>query len=289
MEKNLFKAIAKSGMVRIFAIDGTKIVSKAAEFHNTSATSSAALGRLLMATAMMASDFKDDFSKMTLKIQGDGVIGQLLCVGEKGHVKGYVLNPDAEVPPNANGKLDVSKAIGRGYLYVIKDIGLKEPYVGQVPLYTGEIAEDIAYYFTVSEQINSAVGLGVLVEKDLSIKKAGGFIIQMLPGSDPLLADFISYRLEEVPSITSMMEEGKSIKDIIEFIFEGMDLEILEEESVEYNCDCSREKIEKALISLGKKELLEIAKDKKDEEVLCHFCNKRYIFNPSEIENLITK
>lgn len=289
MNNNFFKAIAKDGMVRIFAIDGTEIVQKAAKYHNTSATASASLGRLLMGTALMAQDFKDDFSKLTLKIQGDGPIGQLLCVGGKGHVKGYALNPEIEVPENDKGKLNVSGAIGNGYLYVMKDIGLKEPYIGQVPLYTGEIAEDIAYYFTVSEQINSAVGLGVLVEKDLSIKRAGGFIIQMMPGADPLLADFLTYRLEEIPSITMMMEDGNSIKEIIEFIFEEMDLEFLEESYVDYVCDCSKEKIERALISLGKAELLEIAKDNKDEEVVCHFCNKKYIFPPEELKSLIPK
>ncbi len=289
MKNNFIKAIAKGGMVRISAIDGTEIVKKASELHKTSATVSAALGRLLMATGLMSYEFKDDISKLTLKIQGDGEIGQLFCIGQRGHVKGYALNSDVEIPPNSKGKLDVSKAIGNGYLYVIKDIGLKEPYIGQVPLYTGEIAEDIAYYFTVSEQINSAVGLGVLVEKDLSIKKAGGFIIQMLPDADPLLADFITYRLEEIPSITKMMEDGKEIKQILEFIFEGMDLEILEEGHVDYLCDCSREKIEKALISLGKNELLEIAKDNKDEEVVCHFCSKKYNFTPTDLKNLIPR
>ena len=287
MNNNFIKAIAKDGMVRISAIDGTDIVNKAAKYHNTSATASAALGRLLMATGLIAQDFKDDFSRLTLKIQGDGPIEQLLCVGGKGFVKGYALNPEIEMPPNAKGKLDVSGAVGKGYLYVIKDFGLKEPYIGQVPLYTGEIAEDIAYYFTVSEQINSAVGLGVLVEKDLSIKKAGGFIIQMMPDSDPLLADFITYRIEEIPSITKMMEDGSEIKEIIEFIFEGMDLEILDESYVDYICDCSRERVERVLLSLGRDELLEIAGDEKDEEVVCHFCNKKYIFTPMELKNLI--
>ncbi|MCL2323735.1 MAG: Hsp33 family molecular chaperone HslO [Oscillospiraceae bacterium] len=287
MKNNLIKAIAKGGMVRISSIDGTEIVQKAAEFHKTSATASAALGRLLMATALMSQEFKDNLCKLTLKIQGDGPIGELLCVGSKEHVKGYALNPEIELEPNSKGKLDVSGAVGKGYLYVIKDLKLKEPYVGQVPLYTGEIAEDIAYYYTISEQINSAVGLGVLVDKDLSIKKAGGFIIQMLPDADPLLSDFITYRLEEIPSITKMMEDGKEMRDILEFIFEGMDFEILEESYVDYYCDCSREKVEKALISIGKKELLEIAKDNKDEELVCHFCNKKYIFTPGDIQKLI--
>ena len=194
------------------------------------------------------------------------------------------------MPLNAKGKLDVGGAIGKdGLLYVIKDLGLKEPYVGQVPIQTGEIAEDLTYYFTVSEQTPSAVSLGVLVDKDYSIKAAGGFVIQMMPGADPLLADLLMYRLEEVPSITTMISEGKTIEEILEFIFDGMDLKILDEVEPKYVCDCSRERIEKALISIGEKDLREIYEDGKEEEVVCHFCNRKYKFTNEDIKDLLEK
>ncbi|MDO5518501.1 MAG: Hsp33 family molecular chaperone HslO, partial [Clostridium sp.] len=185
-------------------------------------------------------------------------------------------------------KLDVGGAVGtNGMLYVIKDLGLKDPYVGQVKIQTGEIAEDFAYYFTVSEQTPSAVALGVLVDKDLSIKASGGFIVQMLPGADELLADVITYRLEEIPPITTLISEGKTIEEILEFIFEGMDLKILDSMTPEYKCDCSRERVEKALISIGKDDLQELYDDGKTEEIVCNFCNKKYEFTHEDIGEIL--
>ena len=190
----------------------------------------------------------------------------------------------------ALNKLDVGGYVGKnGNLIIIKDLGLKDPYVGQVPIFSGEIAEDLAYYFTVSEQTPSAVALGVLVNTDYSIKSAGGFIVQMMPGADELLADVITYRLEEIPSITTLLDEGKTIKEIIEYIFDGMDLKILEEVEPEFKCNCSREKVEKALISIGEKDLKEIAAEGKDEELKCHFCNASYIFTKEDIEKILQK
>ena len=193
-----------------------------------------------------------------------------------------------ELPLNSKGKLDVGGAIGKnGDLRVIKDMGLKDPYVGQVPIYTGDIVDNLAYYFSVSEQTPSAVALGVLVDKDLSTKAAGGFIIQMMPGASEFLADIISYRLEEIPSVTSMIEKGMSIEEILEYVFEDMDLKIYDSIVPEFKCDCSRDRIERVLMSVGKKDLQEIYEDGKNEEILCHFCNKGYEFTPGDIKRLI--
>ena len=214
--------------------------------------------------------------------------GVTVVADSKGNVKGYIGNPYIDLPLNEKGKLDVSKAIGKnGMLYVIKDLGLKDPYVGQVPITSGEIAEDFTYYFTVSEQTPSAVALGVLVDKDLSIKAAGGFIIQMMPDADELLADILMYRLQEIPPVTQMIAEGKTIEDILQYIFDGMDLKLLQESKPEYKCDCSRDKIEKALISIGEKDLREIYNDNKDEEVVCNFCNKKYSFSHEDIGKML--
>lgn len=292
MTDKLIKAVAKDGQVRIVAAVTTELVNEGVNIHKCAPTSAAAFGRMLTAGALMGSMLKDSTDVLTLKIDGRGIAkGVTVTAYSDAHVKGYIGNPLADLPLNSQGKLDVSGIIGKsGGLTVIRDMGLREPYVGQVPIYTGEIGDDIAYYYTVSEQVPSAVGLGVLVDTDLSIKAAGGFIIQMMPGADELLADFITYRLQEVPSITSLITKGMGAEEILEFIFEDMDLKILEENVVPaYRCDCSRERVERAFMSISLNDLTEIYDEGKEEEMVCNFCNEKYIFTHDDIGKLIEK
>jgi len=289
MKDKLIRATAHNGDIRILAAITTELVNEAVEIHKCSATASAALGRMLTAGTLMGAMLKSEKDNLTLKINGGGEAGGVVVNSyADASVKGYIGNPNVELPANQYGKLDVGGAIGKnGTLLIIKDMGLKEPYVGQVPIYTGEIGDDLAYYFTVSEQTPSAVGLGVLVEKDFSVKAAGGFIIQMMPGASDMLADLVTYRLEEVPSITELISQGKTIEEILEFIFEDMDLKIYEGLKPEYKCDCSAEKVEKALISIGKEELENIYKDNKSETIKCQFCGREYVFTSKEIDNIL--
>lgn len=289
MSDKIIRAVAKNGMVRIIAGITTDLVEDARVIHECTPVASAALGRMLTAGALLGATLKSSNEVMTLRINGGGdANGVVVTAYEGAKVKGYIGNPYGDMPLNSKGKLDVGGYIGKnGNLMVIKDLGMKDPYVGQVPIHSGEIAEDLAYYFTVSEQTPSAVSLGVLVDKDYSIKVAGGFIIQMLPDADEFLADIITYRLEEIPSLTTMLDEGKSMDDILDYIFGDMDLKILEEIKPEFTCNCSREKVEKALISIGEKDLREIYEEGKNEELKCHFCNKTYVFTQEEIGSLL--
>lgn len=285
----LVRATAKGGQVRIVAAITTELVNEGVTMHECAPTAAAALGRMLTAGTLMGSMLKSEQDSLTLQIAGGGEAkGVVVTAHADASVKGYIGNPDVDLPANSQGKLDVSGAIGKdGYLRIIRDMGLKEPYVGQVPIYTGEIGDDLAYYFTVSEQTPSAVGLGVLVDKNMSIKASGGFIIQMMPGSDEFLADIITYRLEEVPSITEFIAKGMSVEEILEFIFEDMELKIHEEIKPTYKCDCSRERVERALISIGRADLEELYNDGKTEEIKCHFCNKNYKFDHEDIGQLL--
>jgi len=285
----IIHATAQSGGVRIVAAETTALVNEAVTRHNTMPTASAAYGRMLTAGALMGSMLKGAQDSVTLQINGGGISGGVLVTGRaEGRVKGYIVNPDADLPQNDQGKLDVSGIIGiDGKFTVITDLGMKEPYVSSIPIYTGEIAEDLAYFYTVSEQTPSAVALGVLVDVDGSIQKAGGFIIQMLPGADEMLADLITYRLEEIPSLTTFLRDGNSIVEIIQYIFEGMDLNILSEGTPELYCDCTRERVEKALISIGEKDLQHLYDDNKSEELICHFCNTKYDFTHEDIGRLL--
>ena len=289
MEDKLIRGIAKDGMIRIIAASTTKLVDEATKIHNCTPTAAAALGRLLTAGTLMGVMSKSKEDKLTLQISGGGPAQSLMVTAySDGTVKGYIGNSNIDIPPNDKGKLDVGSAIGKnGNLTVIRDLGLKEPYVGQVPIYTGEIGDDLAYYFTVSEQTPSAVALGVLVDTDYSIKASGGFIIQMMPGADELVADLLTYRLEEIDSITEMLSKGMNIEEIIKYIFEDMDLKIIDSLTPKFKCDCSRERVEKALISIGKKDLEEIYEDEKTEELKCHFCNKAYLFSHEDIGKLL--
>lgn len=287
----IIRATAKDGMVRIIAGDTRELVNKGITIHECSPVAAAALGRMLTAGALMGTTLKSEKEVMTLRIDGKGQAqGVTVTSYEGGIVKGLIGNPYGDAPLHPNGKLNVGEYIGKdGDFIIIKDLGMRDPYVGTVPIFSGEVAEDLAYYFTVSEQTPSAVALGVLVDTDYSIKSAGGFIIQMMPDADELLSDLITYRLEEVPSITEMLLEHGSIEKVIEYIFEGMDLKILEEVKPEFRCDCSRDKVERALISIGINDLNEIYNDGKEEEIKCNFCNTAYKFNNSEIKELLDK
>lgn len=289
MTDKLIRATAKGGNVRIIGAITTQLVNEGVSIHKCAPTASAAFGRMITAGCLMGVMLKDAQDKLTIQINGGGPAGSIVATAfPDGSVKGYIGNPNADLPVNSKGKLDVSGIVGKdGSLLVIKDMGLKEPYTGKVQIYSGEIAEDIAYYFTASEQTPSAVGLGVLVDTDLSVKAAGGFIIQMMPGSDELLADLITYRLQEITPITEMINRGLSIEEILEYIFEDMDLKILEGLTPKFKCDCSREKVEKALISIGNKELETIYGEGKTEELKCHFCEKAYHFSHEEIGELL--
>lgn len=291
MGDKIIRATAKDGMVRIIAGTTTELVDKARELHGCTPVASASLGRMLTAGALLGVTLKSKKEVMTLRINGGGdAEGVTVTAYEGGKVKGYIGNPFGDMPLNSRGKLDVGGYVGKdGNLLVIKDLGLKDPYVGQVPIHSGEIAEDLAYYFTVSEQTPSAVSLGVLVDKDYSIKVAGGLIIQMLPDADEFIADIITYRLEEIPPITTFLDEGKTIDEILDYIFGDMDLKILEEVKPEFYCNCSRKKVEKALISIGEKDLREIYEDGKDEELKCHFCNTAYVFTKEQIGEMLDK
>ncbi|WP_027307658.1 Hsp33 family molecular chaperone HslO [Caloramator sp. ALD01] len=285
----LVRATASNGDIRLFAAITTDIVEKARQIHDLSPTASAALGRLLTAGSIMGAMLKGEKDTLTLSMNGRGPAGNLVVVANsKGNVKGYISNPHVELPLNDKGKLDVGGAIGKdGFLNVVKDMGLKDPYIGSVPIYTGEVGDDIAYYFTVSEQVPSAVALGVLVDTDISIKSAGGLVIQMMPGANELLADIITFRLQEIPPLSTLIAEGKTCEDILNLLFDDMDLKIHEEIDIAYECDCSRERVEKALIALGKEELERLKEEEEIMQVECHFCERRYQFTKDDIQNLI--
>ncbi|MEG0774957.1 Hsp33 family molecular chaperone HslO [Clostridium sp.] len=289
MMDKLIRATAQNGDVRIIGAITTDLVQEASKIHNCTPTAAATLGRMLTAGSLMGALLKNTSDSLTIQISGKGEAnGVIVTAHSDSSVKGYIGNPEVDLPLNSIGKLDVGGAIGKdGFLKVIRDMGLKEPYIGQVPIQTGEIGDDLAFYFTVSEQTPSAVALGVLVDTDHSIKAAGGFIIQMMPGVSEFITDIVSFRLQEIPSVTSMISEGMDIESILKYIFEDMGLKIHEEIKPEYKCDCSRERVERALISIGRKDLQELYEDGKSEEILCHFCNEAYVFTNEDIKELL--
>jgi len=289
VKDKLLIGTAQEGMIRVYAAITTEMVNEAVKMHECAPTAAAALGRMLTAGALMGAMLKNEKDKLTLKIDGGGEAqGVVVTAYPDAHVKGYINNPNVHLPANNKGKLDVGGAIGLdGDLLVIRDMGLKDPYVGQVPIVTGEIGDDLAYYFTVSEQTPSAVGLGVLVEKELFVSAAGGFIIQMMPGANEFIADILMFRLQEIPSITQLISQGMTIEQILEYIFEDMGLKIMDSMSPRFQCDCTRERVEKALMSVGEKDLREIYEEGKAEELKCHFCNKSYIFTNKDIEKIL--
>ena len=288
MKDYIVRATAADNQIRAFAATTREMVEFARNAHNTSPVATAALGRLLTAGAMMGAMQKNEDDMLTLKVRGGGPLGGITVTADaKANVKGYVDHPEVLLPPNAQGKLDVAGAVGVGMLQVIKDMGLKEPYVGQTILTTSEIAEDLTYYFATSEQVPSSVGLGVLMEKNNTVKRAGGFIIQLLPFTEDSIIDKLEENLKEVTSVTNMLEEGMSPEEILEKLLEGLELVITDKIDTFFQCNCSEERIEKMLISLGKEELQAIVDDGETIEVNCHFCNKKYPVTVERIQELM--
>ena len=290
MADYIVRATAGDHQIRAFAATTKDMVEFARKSHNTSPVATAALGRLLTAGGMMGIMMKGEEDLLTIKIQGSGPIeGLTVTADSKGNVKGYAYNPGVMLPPNEFGKLDVGGAVGEGVLSVIQDIGLKEPYVGQTILVGGEIAEDLTYYFANSEQTPSSVALGVLMNKDNTVKQAGGFIIQLLPGASEEMVALLEKRLGEITSVTSLLEEGKTPEMILTHILGGLGLDIMEEIPVRFHCNCEKSRVEKALISIGRKELEEMIEEGKTIEVNCHFCNKNYEFTVDELKDLLER
>lgn len=285
----LVRAISADGTVVAYALDGLDIVSEIERIHKTSAVVTAALGRLTIAASLMGSMLKGEEDTLTLRINGGGLTGSLIAVADSsGNVKAYVSNPVVEIPLNKYGKLDVSGAVGTdGTLSVIKDLGLKEPYIGQVPLVSGEIAEDIASYFATSEQIPTVCCLGVLVNPDLTVKSAGGFIIQLLPFADEKCIDAIEKTIEGLAPVTKLLADGMTAEELALRVLDGLEPNILDKRSTAYVCDCSKARVERALISIGAEELERIAEEEEKIEVNCHFCNKMYVFSRNEVKNLL--
>ena len=282
----LKRAIAKDASVVACAIDATDIVSQIESIHQTSAVVTAALGRLSIAASMMGYGLKSENDSVTLRVKGNGPTGMLTAVADShGNVKADVEHPVVEIPLNAQGKLDVGGAVGNdGTLSVVKDLGLKEPYVGIVPLVSGEIAEDIAQYFATSEQTPTVCGLGVLVNPDLSVKVAGGYLIQLLPFASDACIDTIENNLKSMPPVTTMMTQGMTAEQIALRLLDGLEPNLLDESEVAYHCDCSRIRTEKVLAALGEKELTNLSEEGKPIEVCCHFCKKVYTFQPEELK-----
>ena len=278
MADYIIRATAAARQIRAFASTTRELVENARMAHNTSPVATAALGRLLTAGGMMGSMMKGEDDLLTIKIQGDGPIeGLTVTADSKGNVKGYAYNPVVILPANASGKLDVGGALGVGVLSVIQDIGLKEPYVGQTILVTGEIAEDLTYYYATSEQTPSSVALGVLMNKDNTVKQAGGFIIQLMPGASEDIIENLEAKLKELPSVTTMLDEGLTPEMILERLLGDLGLEIMDKLDTRFFCNCDKSRVEKALISIGRKELQSMIDDGKSVEINCHFCNrKRY-------------
>lgn len=290
MSDYIIRATAAQAQVRVFAATTKNLVEEARQRHNTSPVATAALGRLLTAGAMMGAMQKGDNDKLTLQIKCSGPIGGLTVTADaKANVKGFVENPDVMLPPSKAGKLDVGKALDMGVLSVIKDMGLKEPYVGQTHLVSGEIAEDLTYYFATSEQVNSSVALGVLMDKNNTDRQAGGFILQLMPFAEEAVIAQLEENLKNLPSVTTMLERGETPESMLDIVLNGLEHEILDKIPTKFECDCSKEKVEKALISVGQKDIQEMIDDGKPIEVKCHFCNTAYTFNIPELKAILHK
>jgi len=283
----IVRAMAGNAQIRAFGAVTTDLVEKARKRHHTSPVATAALGRLLTAGAMMGSMMKNPTDVLTLQVKGTGDIGGITVTADsQGDVKGYVNNPNVIIPPK-NGKLDVGGAVGEGLISIIKDMGLKEPYSGQTVLQTGEIAEDLTYYFASSEQIPSSVGLGVLMTKDNRVKFAGGFIIQVMPFIDEKNLIQLENNIKNIDSVTSMLNKGLSAEDILKEVLYGMDVEITDTLPTRFYCNCSKERIEKAIISAGKEEIKAMIDDGETVEVMCHFCNTAYHYTVEELTKIL--
>lgn len=291
MTDYIVRAAAADYQIRAFAATTKELAEAARKAHNTSPAATAALGRLLTAGAMMGSMMKGADDVLTLKIKGDGPLGGITVTADSSaNVKGYVNNPMVLIHAKPNGKLDVSGAVGRGELTVIRDIGMKEPYVGQTDLVSGEIAEDLTYYYAVSEQTPSSVALGVLMDKDTNtVRQAGGFIIQLMPDASEEVISALEKRLGEISSVTSLLESGMTPEDILKSLLGDMGLQILDRMPARFHCNCSKERVRKAVVSVGRKELEQMIGEGKPIEVNCHFCNTNYEFTVEELKEILAE
>ncbi len=287
----IVRSITSNGQVAGIAIDSTDIVSAAEKIHGTSAVVTAALGRLLTAASMMGNMLKGQKDTITLRLAGDGPIGSVIAAADSaGNVRGYAVNGLVELPLNEKGKLDVGGAVGKnGSLYVIKDLGLKEPYNGTVPLVSGEVAEDITAYYALSEQTPTVCALGVLVNPDLTVKTAGGFIVQLLPFAEEETITRLEDGIKDLPPITQMLSSGMSPEDILRYVLKNFEMEVLYTAEAEYKCTCSRQRTESALISISEEELRAMADELPEIKTECHFCGNSYVFTPEEIRDLIKR
>lgn len=290
MKDYIIRASAADNQIRAFAATTRNLVEYARSVHGTSPVATAALGRLLTAGSMMGSMMKGDNDILTLQIKGSGPIGGLTVTADShGTVKGYAYNPEVLLHANDKGKLDVGGALGAGILSVIKDLGLKEPYVGQTHLVSGEIAEDITYYYATSEQVPSVVALGVLMNKENTVRRAGGFIIQLMPFAEDNVIDKLEKKVGEITSITSMLDQDMTPEMILEHILGDFGLEIMDQLPTAFECNCTKKRVEKAIISIGAKDINEMIEDNEPIEVNCHFCNQHYHFSVEELKEIVTR
>lgn len=289
MKDYLVRAVSEDGFIRAFGCTTKQSVDTARRYHNTSPVATAALGRLLTAAAMMGAMLKGEKDLITLQMTGSGPLGRVLAVSDRdSKIKGYVGNGNIDLPLNSAGKLDVGGAIGTdGFLTVITDLGLKEPYIGKIPLVTGEVGDDLVQYFAISEQVPSVVALGVLVDKDLSCKNSGGFIVQVMPGATDETIDRLEENLKNIKSITTMLDSGMSIEEIIGVALSGFDFHFTEKTDVSYSCNCSRERVRRVLASVGETELKAIIEEDGKAELCCHFCPEKYEFNKEELKQIL--
>lgn len=290
MSDYIVRATAANDQIRAFAITSREMVEKARQLHETSPVATAAFGRLLTGAAMMGSMMKGEKDILTIRMRGDGPINGITVTADSGsNVKGYVGNPNVIIPPNYLGKLDVGAAIGYGTMSVTKDLGMKEPYTSQINLTTSEVAEDLTYYFAASEQVPSAVALGVLMEKNNTVKQAGGFILQLMPFAEEKVISFLEDKVNKISSVTDMLEKGMTPEDILEEVAGELGLKINDKIPTAYKCNCSRERVSRALVSIGKKELNDMINDGKEININCNFCNTNYAFSVAELKELYKK
>lgn len=288
MTDYLIRATAADAQVRAFAVTSRDLVEEARDRHDLSPVVTAALGRLMTGACLMGSMLKGEKDVLTLQISGDGPVGGMTVTADsRGNVKGYANRPQAMMPPNAQGKLDVGGVIGAGYLRVIKDMGMKDPYASRVALQTGEIADDLTYYFAASEQVPSCVALGILMERNNTVKQAGGFIIQLMPFAQEEVIRKLEENVAGLKSVTTLLEEGNTPEQILSLLLGDMGLEITEKTPVRFWCGCSKERVEKVLYSLKKEDLQEMAEEGKDVELHCHFCNTNYVFTADELKKMV--
>ena len=289
-QDHIVRAYAADAQVRAFAVTGRDLTEQARLAHGTSATATAALGRTMCGALMMADMLKSAEDLLTIKIDGDGPLGGIVVTADnQGHVKGYVHHPEADLPERTPGHLDVGGAVGRGTLTVIRDLGLKDPYIGQIALRSGEIAEDLTYYYAESEQIPSTVGLGVLVGTDLSVLQAGGFVVQLMPGAGENVIAKLEQNLRALPSVTEMLSAGETPTSMLGKVLEGLDPVFTERIPASFSCNCSRERCEKGLILLGPDELRSLIEEDRDVEMACQFCGRKYVFTREDLVRMLPK